>query len=343
MRALSELAPWRTYSLGESPFPGYWPFNPSVVRTPDGRWLCSIRLANYHLPGSTAQPARADLGPIQNRILLMELDPATWTAKRVVEIVNPFAKSGVWNSALGFEDLRLVWTDGGLHATASAMRIDTGLLEIVVLEIEDDHIVEAHPLRGPWSSAHQKNFSNYAEAPSFRTLYSVLGGGIHDRTGRIVPTRTPTPIQSASVPRGARGAPAKHFPNGSMEVQIRTAGRVRNADVPAPAPVRLALRGGTQLVRIGADRWLGLAHGCQVGFLKFYYHQWYTVDFDGNLLELSEPMKLSPRHGIEFAAGLARDPATNELVVSFGIEDDSSWLGITRLAPVLETLAPAAP
>ena len=340
MRAFAELAPWTTHSLGASPFEGFWPFNPSVVRTPDGRWLCSIRLANYHLPGSGAQPAR-DVGPVRNRILLATLDPATWQATRVVEVIDRSGVVGVWAPALGFEDLRLVWcmtSKGklGLCATASAMRLETNLLEIVLLEIDEDtaSIETATPLRGPWSKAHQKNHSPYAyDADSdgkFRALFSVLGGGVHDRSGRIVPCHAPLALEPAPQPRGPSHVTLR---NGAMDVSIRS-----GVALPiAPVHARLALRGGSQLVRVEPGRWLGIAHGCIVGFTKTYWSRAYEVNDNGELLSLSEPFKVAPE-GIEFVAGMALEPGTGRLVLSYGLEDDSAWLGVTDLDAMLATL-----
>ena len=337
MRAFAELAPWEVHSLGASPFPGYWCFNPSILRTPDGRWLCAIRCANYHLPGSGAAPAR-DPGPVRNRILLMTLDPATWQATRVVEVIDRTGVMGVWAPALGFEDLRLVWTQTskgrpGLCATASAMRLDTSMLEIVLLEINEAtaSIEVAQPLRGAWSKQHQKNWAPYHDAPEFRALFSVLGGGVHDRSGRVVPTYPPIALEPTNAPRGPSHVTMR---NGAMEVSIRS-GQVKP---PAPAHTRLALRGGSQLAPIESGRWLGIAHGCIVSFTKMYWHRWYEVDADGALLSLSEPFKLCPEFGIEFAAGLAIDPGTGRVVVSYGIEDDAAMLGVTELDAVIATL-----
>jgi hypothetical protein len=76
---------------------------------------------------------------------------------------------------------------------------------------------------------------------------------------------------------------------------------------------------------------------------KHYWHVWYLVDYDGQLLATSEAFKLDGSVGIEFAAGLAHDPDTGELVVSYGIEDDSAWLGVTTLDAVLAMLSPVSP
>ena len=98
------------------------------------------------------------------------------------------------------------------------------------------------------------------------------------------------------------------------------------------------LRGGTQLVRVADDTWLGVGH--EMKFLsgkKHYWHTWYVVDARGKMTGASEPMKLAS-NGIEFAAGMAIDG--DRVVVSFGVDDMECWLGETKLSAVMEMLRP---
>jgi hypothetical protein len=98
------------------------------------------------------------------------------------------------------------------------------------------------------------------------------------------------------------------------------------------------LRGGSQLVRVGDEGWLGIAHEMKfVSGKKFYWHTWYLVDSRGKMKAASEAMKLAPG-GIEFAAGLAI--AGERVVVSFGVDDMECWIGETTLSAVMETLRP---
>jgi hypothetical protein len=106
----------------------------------------------------------------------------------------------------------------------------------------------------------------------------------------------------------------------------------------AHAPCYEGLRGGTQLVRVDQDAWLGIGHAMKfVDKLKYYWHVWYLVDSRGSLRSASPPMKLAP-NGIEFAAGLAIDG--DRVVVSFGVDDMESRLGETSLATVRKVLCP---
>ncbi len=339
MKAFAELAPFAVHALGASPFAGFWPFNPSVIRTPDGRWLCSVRCANYHLPGSGLQAQRQP-GPIRNRNLMLTLDPKDWRVTSTVEMVDRSNGSGRWAKALGFEDLRLAWTDrDGLCAIGCSMRIDNATIEMVALELDADYQIRcATPLR---CEGHQKNWSPYADADELRLLHSPLGGGIHGRTGRIIATHPPVMIDGA-VPalsptiRAAQAGGTAYLLNGAMDIKIGG----RDVASPASRP-RLALRGGTQLVPVAPGQWLGLAHGCRVGNgRKNYWHRAMLYDHDGHVLAMSEPFKLAPAVGIEFACGLAIDRDTDRAVISFGIEDDSANLGISTLSAILAMLKP---
>ena len=103
-------------------------------------------------------------------------------------------------------------------------------------------------------------------------------------------------------------------------------------------PTYEGLRGGTQLVRVAEDAWLGIGHEMKfVNGRKYYWHTWYLVDSRGKMTSASEPMKLAP-NGIEFAAGMAIDG--DRVVVSFGVDDMHAMLGETSLSAVMELLKP---
>jgi len=118
-------------------------------------------------------------------------------------------------------------------------------------------------------------------------------------------------------------------------------GRVVAAGRALPPKYR-GLRGGSQLVSVGDDAWLGIAH--EMNFTaskkKFYWHVFYLVDGRGKTLSMSDPLKLA-ENGIEFAAGLAIDG--DRAVISFGVDDMECKLGETKLSAVMEILRPVVP
>lgn len=149
----------------------------------------------------------------------------------------------------------------------------------------------------------------------------VRGGRV--KLDTISSRPTTLPARSASRPAAVQ--------NANDSTRMMGSGRIL-------MPTYEGLRGGSQLVRVADDAWLGIAH--EMKFLngrKFYWHTWYLVDSRGKMKAASAPMKLAP-NGIEFAAGMAI--AGDRVVVSFGVDDMQCRLGETRLSAVLELLRP---
>lgn len=103
-------------------------------------------------------------------------------------------------------------------------------------------------------------------------------------------------------------------------------------------PKYAGLRGGSQLVYVAENAWLGVGHEMSfVNSKKHYWHTFYLVDARGKMTATSEPMKLA-QNGIEFAAGMAIDG--DRVVISFGVDDMDCRIGETSLAAVMELLRP---
>ena len=152
---------------------------------------------------------------------------------------------------------------------------------------------------------------------------SVRGGRIKLDTMTSRPSARPS-SRSSSRPTAPRNA----------DDSMRVMGSGRGL------PKYEGLRGGTQLVRIGDDAWLGIGHEMQfVSSKKYYFHTWFLTDSMGRMTAASAPCKLAPET-IEFAAGLAIDG--DRVVVSFGVDDMECRIGETSLSAVMEILSPIA-
>jgi hypothetical protein len=148
---------------------------------------------------------------------------------------------------------------------------------------------------------------------------SALRGGSRDRTSKIA---------AATRDHARKAVPPRH-----NDESTRMLGTGRSLP-----PGYSGLRGGSQLLRVGSDAWLGIGHAMRFEHgLKYYWHTWYLTDSRGKMIAASEPMKLAPE-GIEFAAGLAIDG--DRVVVSFGVDDMRPMLGETSLSAVMEKLMP---
>jgi hypothetical protein len=139
------------------------------------------------------------------------------------------------------------------------------------------------------------------------------------------------PRPSSRVDRSS-GRTAPMYRGGDDAMRIMGAGR--------GALSYKGLRGGTQLIRVADDVWLGIGHEMKFNPLKYYWHTMYTVNSRGKMLAVSDPIKLAPE-GIEFAAGMAIDG--DRVVVSFGVDDMNCRLGETSLSAVMGLLKPLIP
>jgi hypothetical protein len=154
-------------------------------------------------------------------------------------------------------------------------------------------------------------------------LASRLGA----RRGADVVVRGRRAVHDVTQTRPSRGANAPPVVIGNQRVM--GTGR-------ALPPRYEGLRGGSQLVQVEADSWLGIAHEMRFHQgLKFYWHTWYLTDARGRLKATSEAMKLAP-NGIEFAAGLVVDG--DRVVVSYGVDDMEAKIGETSLTAVMGLL-----
>lgn len=356
MKRADELIPWKVTDISLRPHSGFWSFNPSIHF--DGQlWRCSLRCADYALPGGREiRSDKAKPGQSRTKNAMVIFDPANWKPVEIYKMKEhddlPRASSG----SVGYEDIRLFRTDKGwLQGIAAALHLRRPdrrdqIAEQVLLSFDDEYnIIEARPIRGAWSTA-EKNWAPFDNCAEPRFLYAIEAGRLFDDRGELrageSQVRPSTRARRSFEPneRAIRRAQER-----AQEVEYersREARRREREDRRRPVmrtDVQVAstyegLRGGTQLVQVGEDTWLGIGHAMKfVDKLKLYWHVWYLVDSHGKMKSASLPMKLAPET-IEFAAGLAIDG--ERVVVSFGIDDMECRIGETKLSAVMEMLRP---
>lgn len=343
----AEVLPWLTRRVSVRPFgPGWWSFNPSVhYDRATGIWRCVFRCANYSLPDGVPQLSPdARRGRAATRNAIAVLDPATLeiAGLREVRELDDLPRSNACTS-LGFEDMRLFSTErDGLMAVATCLERNVerpSCPEMVLCWIDDaGDVVRVAPLRGSWSHRPQKNWSPFDGTATPRLLYSIERGVVMGEDGPVRGSPPPTP--AARRPQGAQIA---NRGRSGVEIKIMTGYAVVASPAAAPpAPGSSELRGGSQLVAIGGDRWLGIAHEMklrQPERKKYYWHTLYLCDGAGRLLARSAPLKLDGERGIEFAAGIAVDDRGG-VAISYGTDDHDSWIAVTRLDAILGILRP---
>lgn len=361
MNKASDLIPWKVTDISLRPFKGMWSMNPSIHF--DGKlWRCVLRCTDYAMPGGvTIRSDKAKPGQSRTKNAMVIFDPRSWKAAEIYKMREQDDLSRASSGSVGYEDIRIFRTDSdGLQGIAAALhlkRSDRGkqVAEQVLLSFDDRYdIVEAQPIRGAWSATSQKNWVPFDHCESPRFLYSIDKGTMFDDRGELsardarawlsTRVRRSNGPDDEEVQRAQeRAEEVEH--NRAREVKRRENTRDRRKRPPPQKTPDTAtgghdgLRGGSQLVRVGDDAWLGIGHAMKfVDKLKYYWHVWYLVDSRGQMQSASEPMKLSPNNGIEFAAGMAVDG--ERVVVSFGVDDMECRLGETKLSAVMEILRP---
>lgn len=351
MRVVRDLIPWEVADLSLRPYKHFFSFNPSLKRDGD-RWLCVLRCADYHMnaDGETIRGKKATPGEVRTKNAMVVLDPLTWQPLEIYKIKEYDNYPRARSSSIGYEDVRLFRTQrGGLQGIAASFHLRRDQLarkpvaEQVLLTFDENFdVVDALPLRGSWSSAHQKNWAPFDDVAEPRFLYSIDEGPLLGARGALVGAEArvrPSERWGIDGARSAKKARACERAGEALheKSQRSTGTRRRRLDLSDLTTGSTPLRGGTQLVRVGEDAWLGVGHAMKlVGRLKCYHHVWYVVDDRGVLRKKSPPVKFAPDNPIEFAAGLVVDG--DRVVVSFGVDDAECKIAETRLPAVLALL-----
>lgn len=357
MLRASDRIPWKITDISLRPYTHFWSFNPSIHF--DGQtWRCALRCADYCMRnGETIRSPRALSGESWTKNAMVIFDPNSWKPVEIYKMRERDGLSRVSCASMGYEDIRIFRTDkGGLQGIAASLhlwrgdRVQSHFAEQVLLSFDAEYnVVRARPIRGSsWGGLPQKNWVPFDDCIEPRFLYSIREGTLFDERGPLPPKEMPVrvamhPREAVSEPNERARRRARRRAVESSRLRYGEAPRRNRADrhehgvdLSAAQLTCEDLRGGTPLVRIGTEGWLGIGHQMKfVNRKKMYWHVWYLVDALGKMTAASPPMKLAP-NGIEFAAGMGVDG--NRVVVSFGVDDMECKIGETRLSAVLETL-----
>lgn len=356
MRRASEQIPWKVTDISLRPYAHFWSFNPSIHF--DGKlWRCSLRCADYCMrDGETIRSSRSVSGESWSKNAMVIFDPNSWKPVEIYKMRERDGLARVSCASMGYEDIRIFQTaKGGFQGIAASLhlwrgdRVRNRFAEQVLLSFDAEYnVVQAKPIRGPsWGGLPQKNWVPFDDCVEPCFLYSIGEGRLFDEHGPLTMdgfavaasphTRPALPEPNENARRKARRRALEILRDLAVEEPRRS--RDKMGDESGSSSVRQAfedLRGGTQLVRVGTEGWLGIGHKMKfVNRKKLYWHVWYLVDARGKVTAASLPMKLAP-HGIEFAAGMGVDG--DRIVVSFGVDDMECKIGETRLSAVLNIL-----
>jgi hypothetical protein len=304
------------------------------------------------LGGSTIRSRKAKSGVTQTKNVMAIFDPSSWKPVELYKMREHDDLPRVASGSVGYEDIRIFRTDrSGLQGIAASLHLrrsdrHASHVEQVLLSFDEEYNIEdAHPIRGDWNATAHKNWVPFDNCVEPHFLIAIDKGTLFDDhgelRGRDAEARPSTRPRRSHEPDGRARRRALERAQETEHARSREERR-RSGSAPLRVDVQVTgqedLRGGTQLVRIGDDTWLGIGHSMVlVDKLKVYWHVWYVVDSRGKMKMKSPPMKLAP-NGIEFAAGMGIDG--DRVVVSFGVDDGECRLAETKLASVLEILRP---
>jgi tetratricopeptide (TPR) repeat protein/predicted GH43/DUF377 family glycosyl hydrolase len=208
--AAETFTSYRDQQIGFKPEAPYFAMNPSIHF--DGEeWRCVVRTVNYHIvEGRYLTP---DDNIIYTRNFMVELADDL-SVERAVEMIDHDAHPRSSFPVHGFEDCRLFSWQGKLYCTSTSCDLndERGMREIVMLHLDDDYSIrEAQPLRGVWSSQHQKNWMPLVQGNELHFIYStkpeiVFGykdGAVDDHgAGHMTSGRLRGGSQAVRIPGG---------------------------------------------------------------------------------------------------------------------------------------------
>ena len=355
VKKADEIIPWKVTDISLRPFKEMWSMNPSIHF--DGTlWRCALRCTDYAMPGGTTiRSSKAKPGESRTKNAMVIFDPQSWKPVEIYKMSEHDELPRTPSGSVGYEDIRIFRTDRhGLQGIAAALHLRRHdrcdqLAEQVLLWFDEEYnIVEARPIRGEsFSATSQKNWVPFDHCAEPRFLYAIDKGTLFDERGELRAREGVRPSSRARRSYEPDLRAIRRAQDRAQETEIARAREERRRHnvrlappcvVDTEVPSYEGLRGGTQLVRVSDDAWLGVGHAMKfVDKKKLYWHVWYLVDSRGRMKSASVPMKFVP-NGIEFAAGIAIDG--ERVVVSFGVDDMECRIGETKLSAVMEMLQP---
>jgi predicted GH43/DUF377 family glycosyl hydrolase len=170
-RAGEMFTSFRSKPIDFKPEPPYRASNPSVWY--DGkRWRSIVRGINYHVVNDQFKPIEGSC--FYTRNFMAELSD-NLDIERIVEMKDLDKTPRSNYRVHGFEDCRLFGYDGKFYCTSTVSDFEeSGTPQVALLTLDGDYnIVEARPLRGPWSGLCQKNWMPLVRDGGVFVVYST--------------------------------------------------------------------------------------------------------------------------------------------------------------------------
>jgi len=290
-RSSIELMPGtKLRELDYIPADDYKPMNPSIANRGDELWMIQ-RTVNYVIRPDGSYDMRGD-SAIRTRNILMQLDSnlAVVTAEEILPPID--IPAPLYEPVIGFEDSRLFYWRGEFWSTSTVRELNAeGYCEIVLAKIARKHDGLLH-------------YDDY------RVIHPQFCGREHQKNWMPMVVGNDLYFMYSSDPARI----------------IDIEGNLVSSKITHIAAD--SFRGGGPLLDFNGG-WLACLHESHVmpDNRRRYMHRFVWYDSIGRLSKFSEAFYIHTL-GIEFAAGLARNAATGEIVVSFGLADKQSWLAL---------------
>jgi hypothetical protein len=298
---------WRIRRFADEKDTKFSAFNPSIAYSPVEGYVVLLRSSTYFFDPKNGDTVATIGNRVINRMWMANLDDNWQIIEETMRELD-FSKNGRF--LRGPEDGRLYWRDGAWeilsvmkepHITNDVPRLGTFRLngnEATLLKIYD--AVDLQDVEKNWMPTYEKN-------PSFDFIYSATS------------------------------------------VYVDGVGKKRLRKPTAKAGNNI--RGGSCLWDLGDWGYLAIVHEVEPykqtmyssrtfsyrsKTFRRYYHRFARYSKEGKLIGLSDKFKFNDVR-IEFSAGLVISK-DEEVIVSYGYKDVSSYLGKIDLQTVLEMI-----
>lgn len=307
------IGPFDKQQLIYTDLNGLHPNNPSILNWNNELWMIQ-RAVNYQINQHGQYSTGTD--PIVTKNYLVRL-----TADYKIISCNLIAEPDQWPVPVytlvqGFEDCRLFVFNNELWCTSTVReQEETGRCQILLAKINDFD----------------------SENPKFNDQ-------------RILANHRPDLHQKNWMPFAVQQSEIRFVYSCDPMIVINDQGRIL-----AVSKNELALdnfRGGSQLITIGSTH-IALIHESVQMFngLREYVHRFIWINSQNQIYGISDRFKLNQAR-IEFVAGLTQHPDNRSLIISYGVDDNTSWLATISMdslqklfkpVPLTNSLGPIGP
>lgn len=304
--SLTDLCPSTTlHKIAFLPKYNYNSLNPSVYSFNDKLWMIQ-RTVNYRVTADGSYDMRGD-NAIRtiNYLISLNDDLSVATAEEILPPDN--LSDPLYSLVVGWEDCRLFFWKGEPWCTATVRELNhEGWCEIVLSKIVDAG-------NGKRKFAEHRMISpKFCDKQHEKNWMPMV---VNDSLFFIYSS---DPVRIIDSDGNLVSSRVSHIASDSF-------------------------RGGGAAIPVN-NGWLAMiheSHNMSYGKRR-YMHRFVWYDSFGRLAKYSEAFYIKEL-GIEFSAGLAKHPKTGQIIVSFGVDDFSSYLAVLSLEDINKMLKNAGP